>query len=252
MNIDNLYQTLTAMRNERVPATPETSLSFWVRDRLTTYLASKRHRKIVIAMILLWAGLFVMPKLAKPPQSSKGGLPVLAASQSIRPGSDEMANLSACSVIHGDSTDMETAELAQLAKATHRIDVAVRSFTDLRIASQLATLATKSGVQIRVYRDAEQVAQEKAHATAAGEQSTNAILRRAGIPVTVKRLGERMNLTGYVVDDKIVRTGSASWTPSELGFQDADAIYIECPTAVTDFDKRFGSMWTRPDNSLVP
>jgi phosphatidylserine/phosphatidylglycerophosphate/cardiolipin synthase-like enzyme len=149
---------------------------------------------------------------------------------------------------YSPSSNLEPEEIAILAKARRKIDIAMYSFTDLDVANALASEA-RTGIRIRVYRDAEQYAQEQSRA--AGRPTTSSILRAAGVEVRVKSERDLMHLKSYEVDDSFLRTGSANWSRSGLTYQDNDVVYIQLPQAVKAFESDFEAMWSRPDNLVL-
>jgi phosphatidylserine/phosphatidylglycerophosphate/cardiolipin synthase-like enzyme len=78
---------------------------------------------------------------------------------------------------YSPSSNLEPEEIAILAKARRKIDIAMYSFTDLDVANALASEA-RAGIRIRVYRDGDQYAQEESRA--AGRPTTSSILRAGG------------------------------------------------------------------------
>ena len=139
---------------------------------------------------------------------------------------------------------MEQAELAQLETATYTVDVAMYSFTDRYLAEELATLARK-GVHVRVYRDREQFQQERQW----GGVNTTSILLAAGIEVRVKGARDLMHLKSYAVDGRLLRTGSANWSPIRLKRQDNDVLYETSSETVDAFERRFSELWDRAGNT---
>ena len=117
------------------------------------------------------------------------------------------------------------------------------SFTDRELAEELATLARK-GVRVRVYRDREQFQQEAQRENV----TTTSILLAAGIEVRVKGARDLMHLKSYAIDGRLLRTGSANWSPTGLKRQDNDVLYESAPEVVTRFESRFEEMWARPSN----
>jgi len=71
-------------------------------------------------------------------------------------------------------------------QGSRNIDVAMYAFTDKEIAELLVS-KERQGVRVRVYRDAEQYAQEESRAY--GHETTSAVLRAAGVDVRVKARG---------------------------------------------------------------
>ncbi len=111
------------------------------------------------------------------------------------------------------------------------------------VAEELAALARK-GVRVRVYRDREQFQQE----TQWGSVITTSILLGAGIEVRVKGARDLMHLKSYAIDGRLLRTGSANWSPTGLKRQDNDVRYESTPEAVELFERKFAEMWSRAGN----
>ena len=116
-------------------------------------------------------------------------------------------------------------------------DVAMYSFTDLELAEELATLARK-GVRVRVYRDREQFQQEAQW----GRVTTISILVAAGIEVRIKGARDLMHCKSYAIDGRMLRSGSANWSPTGLKRQDNDVRYEASPEAVERFERKFEEM----------
>ena len=149
---------------------------------------------------------------------------------------------------YSPSSNLEPEEIAILAKARRKIDIAMYSFTDLEVANALASEA-RAGIRIRVYRDGDQYAQEESRA--AGRPTTSSILRAGGVEVRVKSQRDLMHLKSYEVDDSFLRTGSANWSRSGLTYQDNDVVYIQLAQSVKAFETDFEAMWSRPDNLVL-
>ncbi len=120
------------------------------------------------------------------------------------------------------------------------------SFTDRYLADELASLAHK-GVHVRVYRDREQFRQE----TQRGGITTTAILLAAGIQVRVKGVRDLMHLKSYAIDGRLLRTGSANWSPTGLKRQDNDVLYEASSETVEAFERRFNEIWNREGNTTA-
>ncbi len=134
--------------------------------------------------------------------------------------------------LYSPGTNLERSELAQLDTATRSVDVAMYSFTNRYLAEELATLARK-GVHVRVYRDREQFEQE----TQRGGVTTTGILLAAGVEVRVKGARDLMHLKSYAIDGRLLRSGSANWSPTGLKRQDNDLVYESIPEAVEGFER---------------
>ena len=146
--------------------------------------------------------------------------------------------------LYAPGTNLERSEMAQLETATRSVDVAMYSFTDRELAEELATLAHR-GVRIRIYRDREQFSQEMQ----SGGLTTTSILLAAGIEVRVKGARDLMHLKSYVIDERLLRSGSANWSPTGLKRQDNDVLYETSPEAVERFGRKFEEMWSKGNNT---
>lgn len=146
--------------------------------------------------------------------------------------------------LYSPGENLERSELAQLDTATHTLDVAMYSFTDRELADELATLARR-GVRVRVYRDREQFAQEMQ----SGGLTTTGILLSAGIEVRVKGAKDLMHLKSYAIDGRLLRSGSANWSPTGLKRQDNDVLYESSTEVVERFERKFEEMWAKSTNS---
>ena len=148
--------------------------------------------------------------------------------------------------LYSPGTNLEQAEFAQLETATRTVDVAMYSFTDRYLAEELATLAHR-GVRIRVYRDREQFQQERQQDVV----NTTTILLAAGIEVRVEGARDLMHLKSYAVDGRLLRTGSANWSPTGLKRQDNDVFYEVSSETVDAFETRFNEIWSREGNTIA-
>ena len=102
-------------------------------------------------------------------------------------------------------------------------------------------------MRVRVYRDREQFHQEMQR----GDLTTTAILLAAGVEVRIKGQRDLMHLKSYAIDGRLLRTGSANWSPTGLKRQDNDVRYESSTEAVERFERKFEEMWTRAGNSVA-
>ena len=127
---------------------------------------------------------------------------------------------------------------------TRTIDAATYSFTGQYLAEELSVLARK-GVRILVYRDRERFAQE----TQSAAGTATGILLAAGVECRVKGARDLMHLKSYAIDGRLLRTGSANWSPTGLKRQDYDVLYESSPEAGEGFERKFEEMWARASNT---
>lgn len=149
--------------------------------------------------------------------------------------------------------NLEQLDLDRLERAQRSVDIAMYAFTDKYIAEALARLARR-GVRVRLYRDRSQYVSEQQNAAQHRDLSTTDLLRREpNLEIRIKAGNRRdlMHLKSYLVDDAVLRDGSANWSPSGLKRQDNNAHFTNDPVPVRAFRERFEEMWDDPDNEVV-
>lgn len=147
--------------------------------------------------------------------------------------------------------NLERADVSQIQQAQRSLDIAMYAFTDRYIAQEIVKAAQR-GVTVRVYRDRGQYEQEQERAGDREEGSSTQIMaRESNIHIRVKNSKELMHLKAYLVDDRLLRDGSANWSPSGLKRQDNNAHFTTDPQQVEAFRRAFEQMWDRADNQHV-
>ena len=76
-------------------------------------------------------------------------------------------------------------------------------------------------------------------------------LLAAGVKERVKSARDLMHLKSYAIDGRLLRTGSANWSPTGLKRQDNDVRYESSPEAAEQFEEKFTEMWSRAGNSTI-
>lgn len=155
---------------------------------------------------------------------------------------------SAIKILYAPDNNLEAADLQMIGEARYSIDAALYSLTDKPLCRALASAAER-GVRVRLYRDGGQYAEEQRD----GRDSVcDADLVAAGVEVRVKpEDSELMHLKSYVIDGRLLRTGSANISYSGEHDQDNDAVYIDSPEAVRAFERDFAEMWARSGNITI-
>ncbi len=148
-------------------------------------------------------------------------------------------------------TNLEQLDIARIGQATKTIDVAMYSFTDKYVADALLA-AARRGVAVRVYRDRQQFDDEQRKSGTHGTASTTAMFKdESNIQVRVKGSKELMHLKAYLIDGRLLRDGSANWSPSGLKRQDNNARFTSDANQVKVFRQIFEDMWGRDDNTEI-
>jgi phosphatidylserine/phosphatidylglycerophosphate/cardiolipin synthase-like enzyme len=144
---------------------------------------------------------------------------------------------------YAPTDDLERIDLALLRQATRSIDIAAYLFIDQALIEALAD-AARRGVRVRLYLDGGQEASREGFGgRARGLRGIDKIELRLKPPG-----GEIMHLKSYVVDGKVLRTGSANFTYSGLKREDDDLVVIRDPAAIAAFAESFEAMWRRAGN----
>lgn len=151
--------------------------------------------------------------------------------------------------------NLEAIDMTLLRHAHNTVDIAMYAFTDKKLAKELVTLAHK-GVKIRLYRDGTQL-KDKGDTTAT-------LLEVPGIEVRAKpsKFWNIQHIKGYVVDGKILREGSANWSPAGEGAscyhgkcghdqqQDNDILITDDKKVTRHFEANFNHIWARKSNCV--
>ncbi len=158
--------------------------------------------------------------------------------------------------------NLEKIDIRALSMARHSIDIAMYAFTDWRIARTLANMARK-GVTIRLYRDHIQVRDRN-------DQSLWLLRQSPRIQIRIKRNSSRniMHLKAYLIDGRILRTGSANWSPPGEGAfgcrrhpltchqgrwqQDNNLFLSNDRKLAEEFGRTFNHLWNRSSNLRDP
>ncbi len=149
------------------------------------------------------------------------------------------------------STNLEQLDVARIGQARTSIDVAMYAFTDKYIAEAMLA-AARRGVAVRIYRDRQQFEDEQRKSGTHATPSTTGMFEgEANIQVRVKGSRELMHLKSYVVDSRLLRDGSANWSPTGLKRQDNNARFTTDANQVKAFRQMFEDMWLRDDNIKV-
>src|SRR5512146_1892973 len=149
--------------------------------------------------------------------------------------------------------DLERLDLEEIGQARHTLDIAMYAFTD-RYLAQAVVEAAHRGVRVRIYRDRSQFEQEQRNADVHHERSLSDMFHhQRNIQVRIKDSNEHnlMHLKAYLVDGKLLRDGSANWSPSGLKRQDNNSHFTTDPAQVHAFQQAFEEMWSRPRNEVA-
>lgn len=141
---------------------------------------------------------------------------------------------------YSPAENLEQIDVGLLSQATNTIDIAAYVLTDVPVIEEL-TKAAARGVGVRLYIDGT--------GRPAGERVAGALEKLLSSDMVEMRVkppqSAIMHLKGYVVDGKVLRTGSANFSASGLKHQDNDLISLTEPKSVQAFEDKFQVMWER-------
>jgi phosphatidylserine/phosphatidylglycerophosphate/cardiolipin synthase-like enzyme len=146
--------------------------------------------------------------------------------------------------------NLEQLDIARIRQAQHTLDIAMYAFTDKFLAEAIIERA-RAGVQVRIYRDRSQFEQEEGRSNSKRESTTAQFDGEKNIHVKVKNSRELMHLKAYLIDQQVLREGSANWSPTGLKRQDNNAHFCTDPQQIKVFQGTFEEMWNRSDNKEV-
>ncbi|MGA8173055.1 MAG: phospholipase D-like domain-containing protein [Methylocystis sp.] len=138
---------------------------------------------------------------------------------------------------------IESVDARLIANAKNSIDMAAYVLTDRTLISELGRAAMR-GVHVRVYLDGEQMGRSEG-AVAQIAATPNVELREK------RRSRDPMHLKSFVVDHRVLRSGSANFSVSGEEYQDNDLIVIESAPLARSFTENFERMWARADNQRI-
>jgi hypothetical protein len=153
--------------------------------------------------------------------------------------------------------NLESVEIGELRAAAERLrasriplNIAMYAFTDRAIA-QLLIEESDAGTLIRVYRDGKQYEGEERERYGIGSV-TSMFLGHTNIHVRVKPASrsELMHLKCWS-DGRVLRDGSANWSPAGLKRQDNEIRYTTDAHEVQEFSEIFEQLWNRATNTRV-
>jgi phosphatidylserine/phosphatidylglycerophosphate/cardiolipin synthase-like enzyme len=156
----------------------------------------------------------------------------------------------AVEVHYSPAEDLEAIDLVELDTAKSAVDISSFAMDDKPVAEELVKLAQR-GVVVRIYRDQTQYSGELARGVKGGTNLNALFCGQPNIHVRVKGVVALAHLKAYAVDGKLLREGSANWSPQGLKVQDNSLVMIREPGVVSRFESDFEAIWNRTSNQAV-
>jgi len=147
-------------------------------------------------------------------------------------------------------SDVSSADEATITSATATIDFAAYTLTHAGIIAALIQRA-QAGVLIRLYLDRTELEAEARGDATLSHCALGPLLTTANVQTKVKESSILMHLKSYLVDGKLLRDGSANFSPLGEAAQDNSMILTDDSVTVALFETKFAAMWNRPDNISV-
>jgi phosphatidylserine/phosphatidylglycerophosphate/cardiolipin synthase-like enzyme len=146
--------------------------------------------------------------------------------------------------------DVSAADVATITAATATIDFAAYSLTHPGVIAALIQRA-QAGVKIRLYLDRTELEAEARGNPQLSNSPLGPLLSTVNVQTKVKESSILMHLKSYLVDGKLLRDGSANFSPLGEAAQDNSMILTDDSVTVALFETKFAAMWNRPDNISV-
>jgi len=134
---------------------------------------------------------------------------------------------------YAPAENLERLDVSLIDSARESIDLAAYVITDWAVIEALIRAADR-GVALRIYLDGGQLATRSPLPLFAELAET------PGVMIKVKRAGAPlMHIKAYLIDEHVLRTGSANFSASGLKRQDNDLIVINDPASASAFKRNF-------------
>jgi phosphatidylserine/phosphatidylglycerophosphate/cardiolipin synthase-like enzyme len=146
--------------------------------------------------------------------------------------------------------DVSAADVATITAATATIDFAAYTLTHAQIITALLARA-RAGVQVRLYLDRTELEAEARGNPTLSNSALGPLLSTPNVQTKVKQSSILMHLKSYLVDSKLLRDGSANFSPLGESEQDNSMLLTDDGPTVALFEAKFAAMWNRPDNISV-
>lgn len=146
--------------------------------------------------------------------------------------------------------DVSAADVAAISAATATIDFAAYSLTHPGVIAALIQRA-QAGVTIRLYLDRTELEAEARGNAQLTNSPLGPLLSTPNVQTKVKQSSILMHLKSYLVDGKMLRDGSANFSPLGETEQDNSLLITDDPDTVSLFKAKFDAMWERPNNLTV-
>jgi phosphatidylserine/phosphatidylglycerophosphate/cardiolipin synthase-like enzyme len=146
--------------------------------------------------------------------------------------------------------DVSSADAAAITAATATIDFAAYTLTHSGVIAALIQRA-QAGVKIRLYLDRTELEAEARGNPQLSNSPLGPLLSTVNVQTKVKESSILMHLKSYLVDGKMLRDGSANFSPMGESEQDNSMLLTDDPITIALFEAKFTAMWNRTNNITV-
>jgi len=143
--------------------------------------------------------------------------------------------------------DVSQIDVATIMADTATIDVAAYSLTHQAVITALIQRA-QAGIKIRLYLDRTELEAEARGNPQLSNSPLGPLLSTVNVQTKVKESVILMHLKSYLVDGKLLRDGSANFSPLGESEQDNSIELTDDPASIASFQAKFEMMWNRHDN----
>ena len=176
----------------------------------------------------------------------------------------ELSSSSALEIHYSPAENLEALDSARLRSAHSSIDLCAYSLTDHALTDAIASAASR-GARVRIYLDRVQTLGELAHTerthtarelrdpeqellTPADADVLRQLAATPNVTIRVKHSRTLMHLKSYLIDNSLLRSGSANFSPTGEKRQDNDLTFTRDRASVENFSANFDRIWNRRDN----
>ena len=151
---------------------------------------------------------------------------------------------------YSNPTNLVPVDVSLIGAAAKSIDFAAYSLTEPAVIQALVKAAT-DGVQVRLYLDRSELEAEARGNPTMPSCPLHELFGIPNVSILVKHSMVLMHLKSYCVDTRVLRDGSANFSPIGESEQDNSLTVTDDTQAIANFTAKFNSMWSRQDNQSV-
>jgi len=146
--------------------------------------------------------------------------------------------------------DVSQQDVDNISAAKSTLDIAAYTLTHQGIITAVDGRA-RAGVKVRLYLDRTELECEARGDATLAHCPLGVLLSTPNVQIKVKASSILMHLKSYCVDNKLLRDGSANFSPLGEGEQDNSMFCNDDSGVLAVWQCKFEAMWARQDNLSV-